>query len=268
MAMAWAISAGSHAQARLPPGPRRHCALAAPILSVAAARRRLRHLRLHGDPSRLRHAERFRSFLRRGAPPRPARHHRARAQPHVRPASLVPARTARRTRQSLARLLRLERHAGQIPGRPDHLQGLRNLELDLGSQSPRPTTGTASTRISPISTSTIRPSERRCSESSISGSTWASTGCVSTPIPYLYEREGTNCENLPETHAFLRELRAHVDSRFRDRMLLAEANQWPEDAVAVFRQGRRMPHGVPFPVHAAAVHGPPAWRTASRSSTS
>jgi maltose alpha-D-glucosyltransferase/alpha-amylase len=50
-------------------------------------------------------------------------------------------------------------------------------------------------------------------------------------VPYLYKREGTNCENLPETHAFLRELRAHVDRKFKNRMLLAEANQWPEDAV-------------------------------------
>jgi maltose alpha-D-glucosyltransferase / alpha-amylase len=53
-------------------------------------------------------------------------------------------------------------------------------------------------------------------------------------VPYLFEREGTNCENLPETHAFLKQLRAHVDRRFSDRMLLAEANQWPEDAVAYF----------------------------------
>ncbi len=51
-------------------------------------------------------------------------------------------------------------------------------------------------------------------------------------IPYLYEREGTNCENLPETHAFLQRLRAHVDGKYKNRMLLAEANQWPEDAVA------------------------------------
>ncbi len=57
-------------------------------------------------------------------------------------------------------------------------------------------------------------------------------------VPYLYEREGTNCENLPETHAFLKQLRAHVDEKYRDRMLLAEANQWPEDAVAYFGQGR------------------------------
>jgi len=53
-------------------------------------------------------------------------------------------------------------------------------------------------------------------------------------VPYLIEREGTNCENLPETHAILRRLRAHIDSRFTDRMLLAEANQWPEDAAAYF----------------------------------
>jgi len=53
-------------------------------------------------------------------------------------------------------------------------------------------------------------------------------------IPYLFEEEGTNCENLPQTHAFLREVRAHVDDRYGDRMLLAEANQWPEDAVAYF----------------------------------
>jgi len=53
-------------------------------------------------------------------------------------------------------------------------------------------------------------------------------------IPYLIERDGTNCENLPETHEILRQLRTHVDENHSDRMLLAEANQWPEDAVAYF----------------------------------
>jgi len=57
-------------------------------------------------------------------------------------------------------------------------------------------------------------------------------------VPYLYEREGTSCENLPETHAFLKDLRRHVDQRYSDRMLLGEANQWPEDAVAYFGAGR------------------------------
>jgi maltose alpha-D-glucosyltransferase/alpha-amylase len=67
-------------------------------------------------------------------------------------------------------------------------------------------------------------------------------------VPYLYEREGTNCENLPETHAFLKELRAHVDEKFQGRMLLAEANQWPEDAVAYFGNGDECHMAFHFPV--------------------
>jgi maltose alpha-D-glucosyltransferase/alpha-amylase len=56
-------------------------------------------------------------------------------------------------------------------------------------------------------------------------------------VPYLVEREGTSCENLPETHRVLKDLRAHVDRKYETRMLLAEANQWPEDAVAYFGEG-------------------------------
>jgi maltose alpha-D-glucosyltransferase/alpha-amylase len=67
-------------------------------------------------------------------------------------------------------------------------------------------------------------------------------------VPYLYERAGTSCENLPETHGFLRKLRAHVDARFRDRMLLAEANQWPEDAVAYFGAGDECHMAFHFPI--------------------
>jgi maltose alpha-D-glucosyltransferase/alpha-amylase len=66
-------------------------------------------------------------------------------------------------------------------------------------------------------------------------------------VPYLYEREGTNCENLPETHAYLRELRRHVDAKFKNRMLLAEANQWPEDAVAYFGKGDECHMAFHFP---------------------
>lgn len=53
-------------------------------------------------------------------------------------------------------------------------------------------------------------------------------------VPYLFEREGTNCENLPETHAFLARLRRFVDEHFPGRLLLAEANQWPEDVIHYF----------------------------------
>ncbi|HEX8181754.1 MAG TPA: maltose alpha-D-glucosyltransferase [Pyrinomonadaceae bacterium] len=67
-------------------------------------------------------------------------------------------------------------------------------------------------------------------------------------VPYLYEREGTNCENLPETHAFLRRLRAHVAERFPNALLLAEANQWPEDVVAYFGDGDEFQMGYHFPI--------------------
>jgi maltose alpha-D-glucosyltransferase/alpha-amylase len=67
-------------------------------------------------------------------------------------------------------------------------------------------------------------------------------------VPYLYEREGTNCENLPETHEMLKRFRSHLDRRFPDRMLLAEANQWPEDAVAYFGEDDECHMAFHFPL--------------------
>ena len=67
-------------------------------------------------------------------------------------------------------------------------------------------------------------------------------------VPYLYEREGTNCENLPETHAFLRKLRAHIDAKFPGRMLLSEANQWPEDTAHYFGEGNECHMNFHFPL--------------------
>lgn len=67
-------------------------------------------------------------------------------------------------------------------------------------------------------------------------------------VPYLFEREGTNCENLPETHDVLRELREYVDGRYADKMFLAEANQWPEDAVAYFGKGDECHMCYHFPI--------------------
>jgi maltose alpha-D-glucosyltransferase / alpha-amylase len=67
-------------------------------------------------------------------------------------------------------------------------------------------------------------------------------------VPYLYAREGTSCENLPETFEYLARLRAHIDERYTDRMLLAEANQWPEDAVAYMGKGDRCNMAFHFPL--------------------
>jgi len=67
-------------------------------------------------------------------------------------------------------------------------------------------------------------------------------------VPYLYEREGSNGENLPETHEELRALRRHVDEKYRNRMILAEANQWPEDTVAYFGEGDECHMAFHFPL--------------------
>jgi maltose alpha-D-glucosyltransferase/alpha-amylase len=67
-------------------------------------------------------------------------------------------------------------------------------------------------------------------------------------VPYLIEREGTICENLPETHEILRGFRAHVDARFSNRMLLAEANQWPADVRPYFGDGDECQMAFHFPL--------------------
>jgi maltose alpha-D-glucosyltransferase/alpha-amylase len=73
-------------------------------------------------------------------------------------------------------------------------------------------------------------------------------------VPYLFEREGTNCENLPETHAYLRRLRAFMDTSYPGRILLCEANQWPEDVRTYFGDGDECHMGFHFPA-APRSHG-------------
>lgn len=67
-------------------------------------------------------------------------------------------------------------------------------------------------------------------------------------VPYLFEREGTNCENLPETHEFLKKLRKRIDSKYENRVLLAEANMWPEDSAAYFGDGDECHMNYHFPI--------------------
>ena len=67
-------------------------------------------------------------------------------------------------------------------------------------------------------------------------------------VPYLIEREGTTCENLPETHAVIKKIRAAVDARYPDRMLLAEANLWPEETAQYFGQGDECHMAFHFPL--------------------
>jgi maltose alpha-D-glucosyltransferase/alpha-amylase len=67
-------------------------------------------------------------------------------------------------------------------------------------------------------------------------------------VPYLVEREGTSCENLPETHEILRDLRRRLDESFPAKMLLAEANQWPADVCAYFGEGDEFHMAFHFPL--------------------
>ena len=67
-------------------------------------------------------------------------------------------------------------------------------------------------------------------------------------VPYLFEREGTTCENLPETHVFLKRLRASLDAQYRGRVLLAEANQWPRDVRPYFGDGDEFHMAFHFPL--------------------
>jgi maltose alpha-D-glucosyltransferase/alpha-amylase len=67
-------------------------------------------------------------------------------------------------------------------------------------------------------------------------------------VPYLFEREGTNCENLPETHIYLKKLRAFMDQNYPGRILLCEANQWPEDVRPYFGDGDEFHMGFHFPI--------------------
>lgn len=67
-------------------------------------------------------------------------------------------------------------------------------------------------------------------------------------VPYLFEREGTNCENLPETHSYLKKLRRFIDQNYPDRILLCEANQWPQDVRPYFGEGDEFHMGFHFPL--------------------
>jgi len=67
-------------------------------------------------------------------------------------------------------------------------------------------------------------------------------------VPYLFERDGTDCENLPETHQYIRDLRKIIDEEYPGRVLLAEANQWPEDLVKYFGSGDEFHMAFNFPL--------------------
>ena len=149
--------------------------------------------------------------------------------------------------EQVARLLRLERHAGALPERADHLSGFRAVELVVGPGGQAYYWHRFYHHQPDLNFD--NPEVRRAMFERVDF--WLDMGVDGLrldAVPYLYEREGTNCENLPETHAFLKKLRRHVDGSFADHMLLAEANQWPEDAAAYFGDGDECHMNFHFPL--------------------
>lgn len=67
-------------------------------------------------------------------------------------------------------------------------------------------------------------------------------------IAFLFEEDGTGCENLPQTHTFLKKFRAHIDREYKDRILIAEANLWPEDAASYFGEGQECHMNFNYPL--------------------
>ena len=164
-------------QARLHRRSRRQHDLAAAVLSVATPRRRLRHRRLSRRASGLRHAGRCQALHRRGACARHAGDHRAGGQPHLRPASVVPARAAGEAGLGVSRLLRLVARRSQIRRDADHLHRYRAVQLDLGR-------GRGRVLLAPVLFAPAGPELRQSARaeggalaSCATGSNWASTAC-------------------------------------------------------------------------------------------
>jgi maltose alpha-D-glucosyltransferase/alpha-amylase len=171
-------------------------------------------------------------------------HHRTRHQSHLRPARLVQARPPQRSEIERAQLVCLERHRPEVPGHADHLHRHREVELDLGPEagqfywhrffSHQPDLNFDNPR---VVSALVQVMKR-----------WLDTGVDGfrlDAIPYLCERDGTNNENLPETHAIIRKLRGELDAYAKGKVLLARPTNG-RGCAGIFRPRRRMPHGLSF----------------------
>ena len=221
------------------------------VLSFAVEGRRLRYRRLHRHQSLATARWRdFKSLLRRSPQPRAARHHRTGDQSHVGPASLVPARPpCAKPGSTVARLLRLERHAGEVHGRTDHFQGLRALELDLGS-------GGQGVLLAPLllpsaglefrqSGRAARPMLKVLDFLAGDGRRRSAAGCGALS---LRARRHQLREPAGDARLSARSCGRTSTNSITNRMLLAEANQWPEDAAAYFGNGDECHMAFHFPL--------------------
>ena len=240
--------------ARLRARPRRQHRVAAAVLPLAAAGRRLRRRRLPQRECGVRTDGRLPGLRARGAPARPAGDHRADRQPHVGPAPLVPGGAARAPRLEQAELLRLERRSSQVRRHADHLHGHREVELGVGRRR-------AGLLLAPLLQPPAGPELRQPAgaEGDIPRHA-ALAGDGRRRLP-------ARCDSLPggarghEQRKPARDARgAEAAARGGRRELPGPVATRGSQSVArgrarVLRRRRRVPHGVPLSADAAHVHG-------------
>ena len=230
------------------------CLWLLPMYASPLARRRLRHRRLLLHPARVRHARRLPRIHRRRPRARHTRHHRPRRQPHLRPAPVVQG-GIEFARLAQARLVCLERRSREVQGGAHHLHRHREVELDLVRDGAR-------VLLAPLLLAPARPQLRQPGSSTgharsrvTTGSTSASTASAPTPCPISTSARAPTARICPRRTTSSKRCARTSRQRHPHALLLAEANQWPEDVVEYFGAGRRVPHGLPLPHHAAPLHG-------------
>ena len=247
---------GARAAPRSHPGPRRDRRVAPAVLSLAAPGRRLRHLRVQGDPSRVRDDARLPHAAEGGAPARPEGDHRGGDEPHLGRAPVVPARPHGQAEHLATQLLRVGGHARGLRRRPGDLRRLRVVELGVGSDG-RPVL------LAPLLLPPAGPELRRAAGPggdvrrrgllARARGGRAAAGRRALPVRARGHelREPAGDPRVP-----LRPAPAHrCDVRGSDAPRGSEPVA--RGRRRLLRQGRPMPDGVPLPADAADVHGEP-----------
>ncbi|CAA9331956.1 MAG: GH13_16 / GH13_36 / GH13_4 / GH13_23 / GH13_ 17 / GH13 / GH13_31 / GH13_40 / GH13_30 / GH13_29 / G H13_35 / GH13_20 / GH13_2 / GH13_34 / GH13_18 / GH13 _21 / GH13_10 / GH13_1 / GH13_19, partial [uncultured Gemmatimonadaceae bacterium] len=245
---------GAHRAARLHRGAGRQLRLAPPLLPVAAQGRRLRHRAVRGDPRAVRHDRRLPRLPARGPPARAAGDHRAGDQPHLRPAPLVPARALGPQGEPGARLLRVERRPDALLRDAHHLHRHREVELGVGP-------GGRAVLLAPLLLAPAGPQLRQPEgargdhqrDALLAPHGRRRAAARRDPVP-----GGARGDELREPPRDARG--AQEDARRARRRVPGAGVPGRGQPVAarrapVLRRGRRVPHGVPLPAHAADVHG-------------
>ncbi len=231
-------------------------AVAAAVLSEPRPRRRLRHRRLPPHQPRLRHAARLPPLHARGAASAACASSPSSSSTTRRtsiPGSSARAQPADHRR---AQLVRLERHRPELLRHAHHLQRHREIELDVGSGGRR-------LLLAPLLLAPAGPELRQSAR--VSGPSiqvmqrWLDIGVDGfrlDAIPYLLRaRRHQQREPAGDARGHQAASARELDAYAPGKLLLAEANQWPEDVSGLFRRRRRMPHGLSLPADAAHLHG-------------